>query len=454
MAVAGLAAALLLCGRPMYARIFPQDAARASREALHRVRTAQDLQRGLSRGRQGLVGSLSMAPLPTIIVSLCLAIPYVDTACLQGARGVGLYGSVLAALFGIVLGLYLNRLWAREGVCGPLRYAAVGLLLMLPPVARSIWAGETTMLFVLLVVAGWGFLTEWFKSFSLRDLAYAALLLGMSVGVRFQSVFIAALALVLIAVAVLAERRGLRLLEGTIVIFCVPTLYILALWAGGNWLILGNPLFLLRGVYGAMRSGTLDAPSVLTAGCEWGALAAAAVVVLAVPGMSLLRNARAGALVRNAVAALAVGLMIAASLYALAGTPRGPAFGPPAGPAIPQAVAHLEAEYPNGSFIVLGYEGYEFQEAARPDPQHAWVHLMHLERARLGKVFADFSGREVFVLLNTRPRLERWDDLGLDWRGARSRLAESFIYVETVGDWAVFECIRPNEPLLIGGAQT
>jgi hypothetical protein len=77
---------------------------------------------------------------------------------------------------------------------------------------------------------------------------------------------------------------------------------------------------------------------------------------------------------------------------------------------------------------------------------------MHLQPTRLGKVFHDFRGRQIYVLINTERTLERWEEVGLEWRGPHSRLPENFLYVDRVGPWVVFECIRPDEELLMSAA--
>ena len=60
--IAGALLTGLVAGRGLMARVFPGEGAGPAPEAIQRTMVAQDLLQGLSRGRQGLVGSLSMAP--------------------------------------------------------------------------------------------------------------------------------------------------------------------------------------------------------------------------------------------------------------------------------------------------------------------------------------------------------------------------------------------------------
>jgi len=402
-----------------------------SAEAYHRAMVAGDLVQGLSRGRQGLVGSLALAPLPTVAVAFLSVVPQVGTG--PGA------GALLAALSALLLALYANRLWAEEGLSGWLRLPAIACVLLLPPVALSIGSGSSAMMFAMLAACGWGYLCAWLKARRLRDLAYAALLLGLSVGVRYQGALLVAGAALFAAGATLAGRRETGLLEAVAFVFLTPALYVAALWVGGNWLILGEPGFFLRGLSGAPGAWTL-----LTWGCEWGVVGTVALAVLAVPLAGLVLpdspGARRVALLGGVLAAAWLALNVPAGAGARLPDVR-----------IPSAVAALQREHPNGSFIVTGYQGYEFALAAGEDPERAWVHVMHLDPGLLGEILRDFRGRDLYVLVDTERRLERWEDVGLEWRGPRRRVPEGFIYAGSVGPWAVFECIRAEEPLLTGG---
>jgi hypothetical protein len=411
-----------------------------STESIHRTMVAKDLLEGASRGRQGLVGSPVLAPLPTIVIALLSLIPFVKIAALWGA--------IVAGAATVCLCIFSNRMWAQEGLSPWLRYPALACLLFLPPVALSIQFGQTTMLFVALTVCGWGFLTRWLRSSALRDLAYASVLLGLSVAVRYQVVFLIGLALVLIVIAVAGERRNLSLLEGTVVTFLVPTGYVLLLWIGGNWLILGKPFFFLRGLSHSINIGTADLREILVTNCEWVVLAMVGLMVLSVPGVSVLTRTERGGWLRHSVAFLA--LLAAAGIALATGASSAIRL---SDPRIPRAVAYLETKYPNGSFIVTGYEGYEFAQAAKDDPEHYWIHLMHLEQSKLDKVLRDFRGREIYLLVNTERVVERWEDIGFEWRGERGRIPEQFIYADRVGPWTVFEVIRPGEKLLIGAGK-
>jgi len=98
-----------------------------SSEAVHRAMVARDLLDGLSRGRQGLVGSLSLAPLPTVVLSLASVVPYVSPTAFTSA--------VVAGISALLLCLYADRLWSEEGISPWLRW---------PAWASSLWRPFST----------------------------------------------------------------------------------------------------------------------------------------------------------------------------------------------------------------------------------------------------------------------------------------------------------------------
>lgn len=402
-----------------------------SSEALHRTRVARDLLDGSSRGRQGLVGSLQVAPLPTVVISLVSAGLYAAPAP---------WVSILvAAGFTLFLCLYTNRLWGRAGITACIRYPAVLSLLCIPPVALSITGGQTTMLFVGLVVTALAFWLHWLDRLDLRDLAYAGLLLGAGVAVRYQTIYIALAALLvgLLIVAIRKSRHGL--IEGTTLTFATPAAYVGLLWIGGNWLILGNPWFFLEGAIESI-TGNLDSwKTLLMNSCEWTTLACVATLVLSVPLAKTCFRARRGGIIIHLFASAGLfGALIWGASLQPASIQQLPDH------RIDRAIWHLENRYPNGSFIVTGYQGYEFSRAAAPDPERAWIHMMHLEESKLRQILSDFQGRRIFILVETAPDMDKWQRLGLEWQGPESRIPDRFLYADTVGSWVVFEVLRES----------
>ena len=398
-------------------------------EARQRTAVAADVIAGTPRGTQGLVGSLDLAPLPTVLVILVGLVPFVPlTPALA---------SVVAAAAAGALALYVNALWRRHGVPLPLRCAAMLCVLLLPPVVVSVQAAQTAMLFVALAVCGTGALVEWLRAPSLRRLALAAILLALAASTRCQGALLVGTAALLVALACAVQRRGWSFFEGTIIAFLLPTAYVVLLWLGGNWLILGNPVFFLRAAWQPAALGGPDLWSLLGRGCPWLLLGVLGGLAFSVPLASALAGSGARRLPQTAAACAAVLAAVGVAWQARIPTGVQTASVEPR-----QVVRFLEAGYPNGTFIVTGYAGYDFVEAARPDPNNHWVHLMHMRPENIGKVLQDYVGREVYLLVNAGATRERWDEVGLTWQREGSRIPERFLFARQVGEWSVFEVLR------------
>jgi len=401
---------------------------RYSLEARERAAVAGDVLSGLSRGREALVGSVYWPPLPTVAVALLALVPFV--------RPAPILGCVVSGISAALLAIYMNRLWAKEGVGALVRYPSLACLLFLPPVAVSIQLGQSTMVFVALVVCGWGFLISWLRGQSLRDLAYSGVLLGLAISVRYRALLIVVVALVVVALAVSLRRRRFSAVEGTCLTFLVPGAYVVLLWLGGNWLILGNPIFFLRGLSLPVWLGGAGARGSVAARAEWGTLAVVAPLVLSVPIVSLMAGSARGGALRHAAAVgglvlsvlLVAGMDVSASLRV-------------SDPAIPSVVKRLEERYPNGVFVVTGYEGYEFMEAAGVRAERRWVHVMRLKPRALRALLDAVGDRDLYLVVSGK-RTERWEEVGLDWTGVHSRIPERFMFADRIDSWVLFECLR------------
>jgi hypothetical protein len=347
--------------------------------------------------------------------------------------GIAAGGAALTAAF-------LNSVWRRHSVSPALRYPAALSVVLFPPVVMSIRSGTTAMLFVALVVCGSGCLIEWLRRPSLRPLALAAILMALAVATRFQGIVFVGAAALLVALASALRRDGWSRVEGTALTFLIPTGYVALLWFGGNWLILGNPVFFLRAATGPVRLGTADVLGVLAGDCPWLLVGLVSCLVLCVPLAAAFGGSERRGLLRQVAAALAILLLV---LVPWRPGTFAPADAPP--PEMRRALQFLEEAYPNGTFIVTGYSGYEFVRAAQPDPDNHWVHIMHLQPEALTKVLTDYTGREVYLLLNAAVTRDRWDEVGLSWQKPGSRIPERFLLARRVGSWTVFEVLRPRD---------
>jgi hypothetical protein len=407
-----------------------------SLEARQRAAVAADVIAGASRGTQGLVGSLYLAPLPTVLIIFLGLVPLVHVS--------PLLSSVVAAGAAASLALYVNASWRRHGIPAALRFPGMLCVLLLPAVVLSIQSGQTAMVFVALTVAGVGALIEWLRTVSLRQLAFAALLLAGAVITRYQGALLVLLAVLFIFAEALMRRRSWSFCEGTLLTFIVPTGYVILLWIGGNWLILGSPLFFLKAIWSPPSFASANLSAFLSFDCPWLLLGVLALLTFSVPLAASLAGEGTRALSQRfaAAAAPAAAAVAVIALVAIAWLADIPTDLRTAPINVRQVVGFLETTYPNGTFIVSGYAGYDFIEVAQPDPEHRWVHVMHLETSGIAKVLDDYPGRQVFLLVNAGETLGRWDEVGLTWHKPGSRIPERFLFARQVGDWTVFEVLR------------
>ena len=92
------------------------------REAVVRCLGGMDLLAGYSEGRQGLIGSLRYAPLPTVaILPMAVVEPWMKW------MSTGLAASVVSAMLAAGLAAYLNAWWKRSGVPSPARWVLISL---------------------------------------------------------------------------------------------------------------------------------------------------------------------------------------------------------------------------------------------------------------------------------------------------------------------------------------
>ena len=432
-------AGLLACGLAACVVAWRPAEAGYCLEARQRAAVARDMVgtggeagRDQSRGNQGLIGSLYLAPLPTVVVVLMGLMPWV--------RVTPFLCCVASALSAAGAGLYVHNMWRRHGVSVALRVPIVASMVLLPPVVRSVWAGETAMLFVALTVCGCGALVEWLRGGALRDLAVSGLALGLACLARYQGVFFAGGALVIVGAASVLRWRGWSFIEGTVITYAMPVGYAICLWVAGNWLILEHPFFFLRAALGPLALGMTDWRTVLDWDCPWLLLAVLGAGVLALPGGACLVRAERGGAARQAVAAavFAAGCWtaVAVSLPAPVVTGREDTA---------RVVGMLETrDYVNTTFVVSGYAGYEFVELGGDDEQWEWVHTIHLDPGAIERIVRDYPGRHVMLLVSGAAGAERWEDAGLSWLGEQSRIPEAFIYRKQIGPWTLFEVVRPE----------
>ena len=432
-----LAATVVLLVRPTENMLYSPEASQRVEIARDVTARAHDLDLDQSRGNQALVGSLLLAPLPTVLLALAGLLPGVHvTAALSSA---------VSAFAFALFAAYVYHYWRRQGVSGAIALPAALAMVLFPPVAHYIWRGSSGLLFIALAVTGLVALVEWLRSGTLHDLAYAAVFLGLSCGVRYQGLFLALGGLLFVAARCAIRWRGWNRLEGTAITYALPIGYVVLLWIGGNWLILGQPFYFMSGTLDRLATGTMTPGSLLRWDCPWALTGLFAGIVLMVPFAAAFSRDRIAGPVRQVGAALGLAALLVLSLSLPTTRPEQAVMADRERAA--DAVNTLEQRYRNTVFIVTGYAGYTFTEVAGDDPEHRWIHYMRIQDdvgPTIDNVLANYPGRNVALLVDSAEGQNPWIDDSSTWLSPDRPIPDRFIYRDRVGRWTVFEVVRTD----------
>jgi len=213
-----------------------------SPEAAVRAGIAGDLVEGTSRGREAAICSVWWTPVPTIAQLVFAGIP--------GAVESGLAACLLSALGGAVLCVFIARVFLDSGfprggaavaaaVCGANPWVLVG----------SAGGGSRIWVFAL-VTAALFYFRRWTRTRSLGPLVSASVCLGLLPVIEHQAaVYVVLMFLAALLYMVFTRGFGLSKIEGTVLMGASPAVYLAGLWFLFNWLIMGNGLHFLGGVY-------------------------------------------------------------------------------------------------------------------------------------------------------------------------------------------------------------
>ncbi len=399
-----------------------------SREAVIRCRVGADLVIGETRGRQGLVGSLHWAPLPTLLVLPMMAS--------HELASTGLAACLVAALAAALLAAFINQWLTSAGVGRLWRYAALALLAANPLFERSILRGESGLLFALLVTASCCFFIRWLQTLELRSLAYLSILCALLVLTRYQAVVFVALVFVIALIYLLVEREKPAYTEATLLLLLSPTVYAVGLWFAANWLIMGDPLFFVRGLRLMVEQGA-DWRAALADRCEWAYCLLPLFLCLLSWIFTQLPSTRALALVRG----LALVGLAFLGFWTERGRPQPllTAQERRANDELDAVVADLETRYRDDKVAVSGYLGYEIRRRVRT---YGW--FIHLLNIHLDEVLRQTRGQQLYLLVPADVGDGFWEDVNLTYPGIYENGAAFAIFERAWPHWRLFRVVRTD----------
>lgn len=171
----------------------------------------------------------------------------------------GLAANLMGALTLAVAAVLLLGLAAEAGLAGPWRWGLTALFVLHPMVIGPAATGSPLgLLLALLMGACWA-LWRWRQSEGLRELIAASILLAAAIITRYEAGFIVLGAALYIAWRVRKLGGSWSRLEGTMITFGLPIAYVVALWIGANWAIMGDPWHFLRRSFPHPAGGPLGA---------------------------------------------------------------------------------------------------------------------------------------------------------------------------------------------------
>jgi len=450
---------------------------------------ARQLWRNTTIGRQALVGAAEWPPLPIL-----LRLP---AAAFAVAGDVGPFPSLaVSAISGAAALVLLWRALGRWGA-GWAR-APVALAVAAHPffLAETLGGGNGPLALcgTLLAAAG---LADWIADRSLRALvrlaAGAALLTGSSLDLI---PWVAALfAMLLLDLAFGRFARGQR--GAALWLAALPAAWVAGLWILANWLIMGDPLYFLRGLRNAAALSPLPHPAPFPFSPRD---AAAAGLALAAAGAAAARGRRAGAFLGLLAAAppaiafaLSAGgllwspsplLFVAAPLALLAAAwhaqaaprpgaaraaaavaalaltaaavarlperslhaPERAAFAALAdqrGRWLPRIEARVRARSPYSKVFVAGYDGLALLGAA---PSDTFVPTLDFD---FGAAERDYAGNRLYLLVRRPERRGALDAIHWKYPRIYELGSRHTLYDSDWGDWRLFEIVQPRP----GGAR-
>ncbi len=213
-----------------------------SEEVSVRSGIASDLLAGNERGREGLVCSVWWAPLPTLLILTMGVFPSVVSS--------GAACGIISALGGALMCFFIFKTLIYLGIQRVSAYVILILVAFNPWILFYSSNGSSEAL-LLGVLAGtlWYFVL-WHYGEKLSGLVGLSILASLLPLIKHQAVLFTFIMLVsAVVVSLMRGKHKLRRVEGTFFLAFFPTIYTVGLWFLFNWLIMGNFLYFLRGIY-------------------------------------------------------------------------------------------------------------------------------------------------------------------------------------------------------------
>lgn len=165
---------------------------------------------------------------------------------------------IASAIYGGLTMASLNTLMRRATILAPLRVAVLVALGLNPLVLLYAANGARHFIWMSLLVIALGALCAWYITADVRFVMVAGLAFSLAALAGYSSLILFLVAMLMIGGILARLGAGGTEVEGTVVGFASPTVYVVALWTAFNLLILQDPLNWITQSSDAASSGGLD----------------------------------------------------------------------------------------------------------------------------------------------------------------------------------------------------
>ncbi|UUY06042.1 hypothetical protein LRS13_11160 [Svornostia abyssi] len=184
---------------------------------------------------------------PPKLAAIGFAFPPLITVVLLPFVLVGSMGSSLVALpvcsaiFGGITMVALHRVLARAEV-GPARFLLLLLIAANPLIAFAAATGGGDIVGIALITVAMGALVAWYATVDTRYLVSGGLAFAMACVASYHFIGWLLLGAGVVGVTLMRHRADEGEIEGSLVMFLTPGVFVLALWALFNAIVIGDPL--------------------------------------------------------------------------------------------------------------------------------------------------------------------------------------------------------------------
>jgi hypothetical protein len=225
-----------------------------SPEAAVRAGIATDLLDGLARGREALICSVWWSPVPTMAQLAFAWIP--------GAVESGLAACLVSAIGAAVMCVYVARSFLDSGFPRWSAAVAAALCVANPWIIVAAVGGSAQIWVLALLVAAVYYFRRWTRTRGLNMLVCSSVCLGVLPVIEHQAIlYVGVLFAAGLLYMVFVRGFGLSKIEGSAVLAASPVVYLVGLWFLFNWLIMGNFVHFLKGVYVEPVETTVSFPT-------------------------------------------------------------------------------------------------------------------------------------------------------------------------------------------------